>query len=170
MLADEFNIKLEPEGFTSAGKLDTNALPCVSREAVLNVIEGGLAEFARRKELRSITNEKGITNRLCKILSDHKLLYFHHEGMENEQTGASASVDVEAIATTDTVFEARLYAREETLMAVEAKRLPTPSPASREREYVVGSEKHGGWSRKVQAWYSRQTDFSMGNAWLYSAA
>src|ERR1039457_1013895 len=117
MLAEEYDLKLDSEGFTSAGKLDAKALPCVSRDAVLDVIEGGLAAFAGRKEFRSIKNEKGITNRLCKMLSGHKLLYFHHEGMEDEETGISASVDVEAIATTETVFEAHLYAREETLMA-----------------------------------------------------
>jgi hypothetical protein len=144
MLADEYNLNLASEGFTSAGKLDTQALPCLSRDAVLDVIEGGLAEFAGRKEFKSIKNEKGITNRLCKILSGHKLLYFHHEGMQDEETGTSPSVDIEAVATIGTVFEARLYAREETLMAIEAKRLPTPPPTSREREYLVGSEKRCG--------------------------
>lgn len=143
MLADEYNIKFASEGFPSSGKLDTNVLPCVSRDAVLNAIEGGLAEFAGRGELRNIKNEKGITNRLCKILSGHKLIYFHHEGMQDEETGTSPSVDLEAIATTETVFEARLFAREETLMAIEAKRLPSPSK-QREREYLVGHDKPSG--------------------------
>ena len=144
MLADEYNLKLESNGFAPAGKLDTKALPCVSRDAVLDAIESGLAEFAGRKEFRNIKNEKGITNRLCKILSGHKLLYFHHDGMEDEETGTSASVDVEAMPTTEIVFEARSYAKEETLMAIEAKRLPAPSPKSREREYLVGPDKHNG--------------------------
>ena len=99
MLADEFDSKLTSGGFPSAGKLDSTALPCISRDAVLDAIESGLAEFAGRKELRTIKNEKGITNRLCKILSGHKLLYFHHEGMQDEESGTSASVDLEAIAT-----------------------------------------------------------------------
>jgi hypothetical protein len=89
MLADEYDLQLTSGGFPSAGKLDTKALPCISRDAVLDAIERGLAEFAGRKEFRNIRNEKGITNRLCKILSGHKLLYFHHEGMQDEETGAS---------------------------------------------------------------------------------
>ncbi|MGO9201006.1 MAG: hypothetical protein ACLQM8_10790 [Limisphaerales bacterium] len=144
MLADEYDLKLASRGFPSAGKLDATALACISRDAVLDAIEGGLADIAGRKEFRNIKNEKGITNRLCKILSGHKLLYFHHEGMQDEETGGSASVDVEAIATTQTVFEARLFAREHTLMAIEAKRLPAPPPRQREREYLVGHDKPSG--------------------------
>jgi hypothetical protein len=183
MLADEYNLECASDGFTSAGKLDTKALPCISRDAVLDAIKSGLTEFAGRKESRCIKNEKGITNRLCKILSGHKLLYFHHEGMEDEETGISASVDVEAIATTKTVFEARLYAREDTLMAIEAKRLPAPSPKSREREYLVGSDKHSGGverfklgihGKRSSAWamigYVQQRDFKFWrgiiNSWI----
>jgi len=144
MLADEYDAKLAPGGFPSAGKLDTKTLPCISRDAVLDEIERGLVKFAGRKELRNIKSEKGITNRLCKILSGHKLLYFHHEGVQDEETGASPSVDVEAIATTAAVFEARSYAREDTLMSIEAKRLPSPPPKQREREYLVGDDKPNG--------------------------
>lgn len=143
MLADKYHLKAVPEEFLPAGRLDGTALPCISRDAVLDVIEKGLGEFAERRE-HSIQNEKGITNRLCKILNCHKLLYFHHEGMQNESTGTSASVDVEAVTTTATAFEARSYAAEETLMAIEAKRLPSPPPRSREREYLSGSNKRSG--------------------------
>src|SRR5258705_1395545 len=105
MLADEYESQLPSGGFSSAGKLDSDALPCVSRDAILGALEGGLAEFAGRKELRNISNEKGITNRLCKILNRHKLVYFHHEGMQDEETGTSASVELEAITTGETLFE-----------------------------------------------------------------
>ncbi|MEK6321438.1 MAG: hypothetical protein AABN33_07120 [Acidobacteriota bacterium] len=147
MLADKYHLKAVPEEFLPAGRLDGTALPCISRDAVLDVIEKGLGEFAERRE-HSIQNEKGITNRLCKILNCHKLLYFHHEGMQDESTGTSPSVDVEAVTTTATAFEARSYAPEETLMAIEAKRLPSPPPSSREREYLIGSnQKSGGVER-----------------------
>lgn len=173
MLADDYDFEAVPEDFLPAGRLDEDALPCVSRDAVLNVIESGLSEFAERTELHSINNEKGITNRLCKILNCHKLLYFHHEGMEDETTGISPTVDVEAVTTTATVFEARSYSKEETLMAIEAKRLPSPPPRSREREYLTGSNGNSGGvermklgihGRNAAAWtmlgYVQKYDFS----------
>lgn len=183
MLADEYKLELGSGGTPYAGKLDSKMLPCISRTAVLDAIENGLAEFAGRKEFRTIKNEKGITNRLCKILSGHKLLYFHHEGMQDEESGTSASVDLEAIATTETVFEARSYAREETLMSIEAKRLPSPPPKQREREYLVGNNKGGGGVERFKlgvhggksaAWtilaYVQQHDFKtwreMINGWI----
>lgn len=144
MFADDFRPTSTPLEFLPLGQLDRDALPRLSRDAILETIERSLSDFASRQELRVIENEKGITNRLCKILNCQKLLYFHHEGMQDETTGASPSVDVEAIATTATVFEARLYAKEDTLMAVEAKRLPSPPPRAREREYLVGSGSNGG--------------------------
>jgi hypothetical protein len=143
MLADEFHEKAHP-ATSFAGKLDANSVPCISRDVILDTIEKGLLEFADREDCQNIKVEKGITNRLCKILSGHKLLYFHHEGVQNEVKGSSASVDLEAIATTDTYFEARLFAREQTLMAIEAKRLPTSPPKKREREYLVGVDKATG--------------------------
>jgi len=143
MLADEYHSTASGQEFSTVGKLDAKALPCISRNAILDVIENGLVEFAGRKELRSIKNEKGITNRLCKILNCQKLLYFHHEGMQDEEKGTSPSVDIEALATDAAFFEARLFAKEETLMAIEAKRLPS-LPKLREREYLVGHEKPCG--------------------------
>lgn len=176
MFADEYHEKKSPAEFLPVGRLDGKALPCVSRDAVLDVIENGLAEFAGRHELRGIKNEKGITNRLCKILNCHKLLYFHHEGMQDENTGTSPSVDVEAVTTSETVFEARSYAKEETLIAIEAKRLPSPPPKSREREYLIGLDKNSGGlerfklgihGKKALAWvmlgYVQRNDFS---SWL----
>ena len=144
MFADDFRPTSPPLDFQPVGQLDKDALPRLSRDAILDIIEASLVDFASRKELRAIQNEKGITNRLCKILNCQKLLYFHHEGMQEERTGISPSMDIEAIAKTSTVFEARLYAKENTLMAVEAKRLPSPPPKSREREYLVGSGANGG--------------------------
>jgi hypothetical protein len=176
MLADKYYERSLPDEFLPAGRLDENVLPCVSRDAVLDVIENGLAEFAGRSELRKIENEKGITNRLCKILNCHKLLYFHHEGMQDEQTGTSPSVDLEAVTTGDTTFEARSYAKEETLVAIEAKRLPSPPPKSREREYLIGSDRSSGGlerfklgihGKRAPAWvmlgYVQRNDFS---SWL----
>ena len=112
MLADEYLFTATPPEFLPAGQLDKQALPCFSRDAVLEIIENALTEFAQRAELNKIQNEKGITNRLCKILNCQKLLYFHHEGMQDEETGTSPSVDLEAVAMEPTVFEARLYAKE----------------------------------------------------------
>jgi hypothetical protein len=187
MLADEYNWDAVPEGFPPAGRLDQEALPCVSRDAVLDAIENGLGELAQREELRTIENEKGITNRLCKILNCHRLVYFHHEGMQDESKGASPTVDIEAVTKTATVFEARSYAKEETLMAIEAKRLPSPPPKSREREYLVGSKrKNGGVERfklgihgsNAAAWtmlaYVQKPDFTTWhqrvNSWIEEIA
>jgi hypothetical protein len=187
MLADDFGTGPEPREFLPIGRLDRDALPRLSRDAILDVIEACLDDLASRPEFRSIRNEKGITNRLCKILNCHKLLYFHHEAMQDERTGASPSVDIEAVATTATVFEARLYAKEETLMAVEAKRLPSPPPPSREREYLVGSDKSSGGverfklgihGKNASAWtmiaYLQRHDFSSWhgriNGWLEDLA
>jgi hypothetical protein len=144
MLADEYESNALPAQFVSGGQLDKSSLPCLSREAVLDAIENGLVEFSGRSESRGIQNEKGITNRLCKILNCHKLLYFHHEGMQDEASGTSSVVDMEALTTSSTMFEARLYSKEQTLMAIEAKRLPSPPPKSREREYVIGAERNSG--------------------------
>ena len=187
MLSDPYRMKELAGEFLPAGRLDQKALPCVSRNALLDLIEQGLAEFADRSEFKTIKNEKGITNRLCKMLNCHKLLYFHHEGMQDETTGTSASVDIEAVTTSSTFFEARLYAKEETLMAIEAKRLPSPPPKSREKEYLVGSKKASGGmerfklgvhGREALCWtmlgYLQKDDFSSWrlkiNSWIEDLA
>ncbi|MCP4216944.1 MAG: hypothetical protein GY765_20005 [bacterium] len=118
--------------------------PSANRSILMVVafVEANLEIFAERVSGSAITNEKGLTQKLCILLNKNageKPFWFEKEFMEAPEKGDSPAVDIGVISRLDEgiFIHSKWYADDESFFAMEAKRLDIISKA-REREYLVG--------------------------------
>ena len=111
---------------------------------VVAFVESHLETFAEKYAGTSITNEKGLTQKLCLLLNREARLggqpfWFDKEHMEVPETGDSPTVDIGVITifSGGVFIHTKWYSNEESYFAMEAKRLDVISGA-REKEYLVG--------------------------------
>jgi hypothetical protein len=102
-------------------------------------IEEYLVEFSRKYVDSAIQNEKGLTQKLCKLLNYHAKkgfypFWFDREHMEIPERGDSPQVDIAVVATT--------YADDKSFLPIETKRLCRLSRV-RKKEYLVGRVENG---------------------------
>jgi len=137
----------DTQKYAGIGKLDGPTIDSSIHE-VLSFIEKHLLEFCKQIADSPITNEKGLTQKLCIILNNHSRregtsFWFHKEYMEEPESGTSPQVDMGIITTEEggIAIESKVYGNDESFFSLEAKRLGVKEQA-RQKEYLIGrSEK-----------------------------
>ncbi len=140
MLADTSNN-------TSSGQLTDGVELDSSITAVVEFIEIYFAQFAEKVKGEITANEKSLTDKLCKYFNRNAgnyPFYFHHENIENPNSGKSPQIDIGTISNNEKlVIGDRSYGEFDSFFSIEAKRLPTPGH-KREKEYVIGMDRPCG--------------------------
>lgn len=113
---------------------------------VLSFLESNIPEFANQNKNSGIKNEKGLTQRLVRLLnvnlSDNFPFFFEKEGMEDETSGNSPSVDIDVVAKEEISVKLRIFEKQERFFAFEAKVLGVKE-SYRQKEYIKGFDSKG---------------------------
>jgi len=127
----------------TVGQLKGPVIHC-SILLVVTFVENHLEAFAQKYARTPITNEKGLTQKLCILLNRQAQLkgypfFFEKEYMEVPERGDSPSVDIGVITNAGggIFIHSKWYSNEESFFSMEAKRLDVISGV-REKEYLVG--------------------------------
>jgi hypothetical protein len=127
----------------AVGQLKGPVTHC-SISMVVTFVESHLEAFAQKYAGAPITNEKGLTLKLCILLNRQAQLkeypfFFEKEYMEVPERGDSPSVDIGVITNAGggIFIHSKWYSNEESFFSMEAKRLDVISGV-REKEYLVG--------------------------------
>lgn len=131
----------------TSGKLTNGIELDSSINAVIDFIEIHFREFSMKMKGEITSNEKALTDKLCKFLNRHAAgfpFFFQHENVEDPDTGASPQVDIGALGRSEQlIIGDRSYGEFDSFFSIEAKRLPTPGH-KREKEYVIGHDRPCG--------------------------
>lgn len=129
------------------GKLTRGIELDASIKVVIEFIEVHFSEFSNKVKGEISTNEKALTDKLCKFLNrkvGNYPFYFHHENVENHASGISPQTDIGTLSKNVQLTVGDMsYGEFESFFSLEAKRLPTPGQY-REKEYVIGYNKPSG--------------------------
>ena len=131
----------------STGKVSHGIDVDSSIKSVVEFIEIHFAKFSDKVKGELSASEKSLTDKLCKYLNRNAGSYpflFHHENVENFDSGLSPQVDIGTISEYEPlIIGDRTYGEFDSFFSIEAKRLPTPGQ-KREKEYVIGQDKPSG--------------------------
>lgn len=116
---------------------------------VIIFIGSHLKEFSIKYAGSRITNEKGLTQKLCSLLNLHvhkenHPFWFEKEYMEEPERGDSPQVDFGVISSEEggIIIDSKYYSNSETFFSIETKRLCKISQM-REKEYLIGRIEKG---------------------------
>jgi len=108
---------------------------------VLDYVEKWIPFFIKESKKKKIQNEKGLTQRLVRILAtnlnDTYPFTFDKEGMEDETTGKSSAVDIDVLTKEIISVSTKIFNKGERYFAFEAKLLGN-TESRREKEYIIG--------------------------------
>lgn len=113
---------------------------------VLSFLENNIPEFVYQNKNSGIKNEKGLTQRLVRLLNtnlnNNFPFFFDKEGMEDETSGNSPSVDFDVVAKEKISVKLRVFEKQKRFFAFEAKILGVKE-SYRQKEYVKGYDSKG---------------------------
>lgn len=123
--------------------------PGTSIMMVVTFVERHLTEFSRQYSESAITNEKGLTQELCVLLTifahrENCPFWFKDDYIEETERGDSSSVDMGVISKQEegVIIGSKCFSNRETFFSMEAKRLCKITTA-REKEYLIGRIEKG---------------------------
>jgi hypothetical protein len=129
----------------SAGQLNRGITDNTLVERTLDFIWASLVPWRDDPERFYADSEEELNGQFhdfidAKARNEFPMVYFRHE---QRQTGIRR-VDLAAKPVQSVQIESVTYTKYEPILVIEGKRLPAPSPKTREKEYVTGGEKTSG--------------------------